>query len=70
MRDIPQRLKKFITHDIRRNPILGLYVVIGFMVVAYLVYFAGVMYRDITSGDETRLASKAKTEKGKKSPHW
>jgi hypothetical protein len=66
MRDIPQRLKKFVTHDIKRNPILGLYLVIGLMVVGYLIYFAGIMYRDISGGAVTHVASKAKTKEGKK----
>ena len=45
LNEIPQRLKKFVTHDVRKNPILGLYLVIGVMVLGYGIYFAVVMYK-------------------------
>jgi hypothetical protein len=66
--EIPQRLKKFISHDVRKNPILGLYLVIGVMVVGYAIYFAVVMYMDFTSGADKRVASKPKAEQVQKAP--
>ena len=57
LNEIPQRLKRFISHDVRKNPILGLYLVIGVMVAAYAVYFAVVMYKDFTSEPEQQVAS-------------
>lgn len=64
--EITQRLKKFITHDVRKNRILGLYLVIGVMVLGYGIYFMVVMYRDITSGPEKRSAVKPKVEQVRK----
>jgi hypothetical protein len=64
--EITQRLKKFITHDIRKNRILGLYLVIGVMVLGYAIYFMVVMYKDITSGPEKRSAVKPKVEQVRK----
>ena len=60
---IPQRLRHFITHDVRRNPILGLYLVIGVMVVGYAIYFVSVLYIDLTSDKEKRIASKPQVER-------
>jgi hypothetical protein len=68
LKEIPQRLKKFVTHDVRRNPILGLYLVIGVMVVGYAIYFVAVLYLDFTSEPEKRIASKPETEQTKKAP--
>jgi hypothetical protein len=65
---IPRKLKHFITHDVRRNPILGLYLVIGVMVVGYAIYFVVVLYKDFTSGGEQRVASKPKVNQVKKAP--
>ena len=64
--EITQRLKKFITHDVRKNRILGLYLVIGVMVLGYGIYFIVVMYKDITSGPEKRSAVKPKVEQVRK----
>jgi len=64
--EITQRLKKFITHDVRKNRILGLYLVIGVMVLGYAIYFVVVMYKDITSGPEKRSAVKPKVEQVRK----
>ena len=64
--EITQRLKKFITHDVRKNRILGLYLVIGVMVLGYGIYFMVVMYKDITSGPEKRSAVKPKVEQVRK----
>ena len=60
--EIPQRLKKFITHDVRKNPILGLYLVIGVMVLGYAIYFAVVMYKDFTGTRKEKVAASAKVE--------
>jgi hypothetical protein len=68
LNEIPKRLKKFITHDVRKNPILGLYLVIGVMVLSYGIYFAAVMYKDFTSPPEKRVAAKPKVAKVKKPP--
>ena len=66
--EIPQRLKKFITHDIRKNPILGLYLVIGVMVLGYGIYFASVMYKDLTKTSKENVASSPKVAQVKKPP--
>lgn len=66
LNEITQRLKKFITHDVRENRILGLYLVIGVMVLGYAIYFMVVMYKDITSGPEKRSAVKPKVEQVRK----
>ena len=68
LNEIPKRLKKFITHDVRKNPILGLYLVIGVMVLGYGIYFAAVMYIDITSPPEKRVAAKPKVAKVQRPP--
>ena len=60
--EITQRLKKFVTEDVRKNRILGLYLVIGVMVLGYAIYFLVVMYKDITSGPEKRSAAKPTVE--------
>jgi hypothetical protein len=49
-----QRFKQFITHDIKRNPILALYLVIGVMVIGYVIYSAALIYRDIASGGKSK----------------
>ena len=66
--EIPRRFKQFITHDVRRNPILGLYLVIGVMVVGYAIYFVGIAYKDFSSGGDKRVASKSELGKKKKAP--
>ena len=66
LNQITQRLKKFVTEDVRKNRILGLYLVIGVMVLGYAIYFMVVMYKDITSGPEKRSAVKPKVEQVKK----
>ena len=63
---IIQRLKKFVTEDVRKNRILGLYLVIGVMVLGYGIYFLVVMYKDITSGPEKRSAAKPTVEQIRK----
>jgi hypothetical protein len=68
LNEIPQRLKKFVTHDVRKNPILGLYLVIGVMVVVYGIYFIAVMYKDLTSEEEKQLSSKPQVSQVKKAP--
>lgn len=68
LNEIPQRLKKFITHDVRKNPILGLYLVIGVMVVGYGIYFIAVMYKDLTGGGEKRVPTKPKVARVEKTP--
>jgi hypothetical protein len=67
LNEITQRLKKFITDDVRKNRILGLYLVIGVMVLGYGIYFLVVMYKDITSGPQKRSAVKPTVEQIKKS---
>ncbi|MCG6945200.1 MAG: hypothetical protein LJE87_07615 [Deltaproteobacteria bacterium] len=64
--EIIQRLKKFVTEDVRKNRILGLYLVIGVMVLGYGIYFLVVMYKDITSGPEKRAAAKPTVEQVRK----
>jgi hypothetical protein len=64
--NIIQRLKKFVTEDVRKNRILGLYLVIGVMVLGYAVYFLVVMYKDITSGPEKQSAAKPTVEQIRK----
>ena len=66
--EIPRKLKHFITHDVRRNPILGLYLVIGAMVVGYAIYFMGMVYKDFSSEGDKRVASKSEVGKTKKAP--
>lgn len=66
LNQITQRLKKFVTEDVRKNRILGLYLVIGVMVLGYGIYFMVVMYKDITGGPEKRSAVKPKVEQVKK----
>jgi hypothetical protein len=66
LNQITQRLKKFVTEDVRKNRILGLYLVIGVMVLGYGIYFMVVMYKDITSGPEKRSAVKPKVEQVQK----
>ena len=67
-KEIVDRLKKFIVHDVRKNRILGLYLVIGVMVISYGIYFVVVMYKDISSGGDKRVASKPKVVQVRKSP--
>lgn len=67
-KEIVQRLKQFIVHDVRKNRILGLYLVIGVMVVSYGIYFVVVMYKDISTGGDKRVASKPKVEQARKRP--
>ena len=64
--NIIQRLKKFVTEDVRKNRILGLYLVIGVMVLGYGIYFLVVMYKDITTGPEKRSAAKPTVEQVRK----
>lgn len=64
--EILRRFKQFVTHDVRRNPILGLYLVIGVMVIGYAIYFVGVLYKDVTSEGEKRVAAKPKVGQEKK----
>jgi hypothetical protein len=66
LNEIPRRLKKFVTEDVRKNRILGLYLVIGVMVLGYGIYFLIVMYKDITSGPEKRSAVKPPVEQVRK----
>ena len=66
LNQITQRLKKFVTEDVRKNRILGLYLVIGVMVLGYGIYFLIVMYKDITSGPEKRSAVKPAVEQVRK----
>jgi hypothetical protein len=66
LNEIPRRLKKFVTEDVRKNRILGLYLVIGVMVLGYGIYFLIVMYKDITSGPEKRSAVKPTVEQVRK----
>ena len=68
LNEIPQRLKKFITHDVRKNPILGLYLVIGVMVLGYGIYFAAVMYKDLTGTGKEKVAAVPKVAQVKKPP--
>jgi hypothetical protein len=68
LNEIPQRLKKFITHDVRKNPILGLYLVIGVMVLGYGIYFATVMYKDISGTGKKKVAAKPQVAQVKKPP--
>ena len=68
LNEIPQRLKKFITHDVRKNPILGLYLVIGVMVLAYGIYFAAVMYKDLTGTGKEKVAAGPKVAQVRKPP--
>ncbi|UCG13992.1 MAG: hypothetical protein JSU72_05845 [Deltaproteobacteria bacterium] len=71
LNDAPRRLTRFIVHDVRRNPILGLYVVIAVMVIGYVSYSAVIIYEDIVSGGDKRIASKSeleKTQRGKPPP--
>lgn len=66
--EIQQRLKKFVTHDVRKNPILGLYLVIGVMVLGYGIYFAAVMYKDLTGTGKEKVAAGPKVAQVKKPP--
>jgi hypothetical protein len=68
LNEIIQRLKKFITHDVRKNPILGLYLVIGVMVLGYVIYFAAVMYKDLTGTDKQKVAARPQVAQVKKPP--
>ena len=64
--EIPQRLKKFVTRDVRKNPILGLYLVIGVMVLGYGIYFTAVMYKDISGTGKEKLAARTNSAQVKK----
>lgn len=64
--EVIQRLKKFVTEDVRKNRILGLYLVIGVMVLGYGIYFLAVMYKDISSGPEKQSAAKPTVEQVRK----
>ena len=66
LNQIIQRQKKFVTEDVRKNRILGLYLVIGVMVLGYGIYFMVVMYKDITGGPEKRSAAKPTVEQVRK----
>jgi len=55
------RLVKFVTHDIRRNPMLGLYFVVGAILVGYLLYFLGLVVRDLT-GEKRPAASQPRAQ--------
>jgi hypothetical protein len=68
LNEIPQRLKKFITHDVRKNPILGLYLVIGVMVLGYGIYFAAVMYKDLTGTGKKKVAARPQVAQVRKPP--
>ena len=68
LNEIPQKLKKFVTHDVRKNPILGLYLVIGVMVLGYGIYFAAVMYKDLTGTGKEKVAAGPKVAQVKKPP--
>ena len=68
LNEIIQRLKKFVTEDVRKNRILGLYLVIGVMVLGYAIYFLVVMYKDITSGPQKRSGAKPSVEQVRKAP--
>jgi hypothetical protein len=68
LNNIPKRFKQFVTHDVKRNPILGLYLIIGAMVVGYLIYFVIVIYKDVTTPEDKRLATKPKAAQVKKPP--
>lgn len=52
--ELRSRLVKFVGHDLRRNPFLGLYFVVGGIIVGYLIYFVGLVVRDLSSPQETR----------------
>ncbi len=67
-KEIVERLKKFIVYDVRENRILGLYLVIGVMVVSYGIYFVVVMYKDISTGGDKRVASQSTVEQVQKRP--
>jgi hypothetical protein len=60
---IQGRLKKFVTHDVPRNPILLLYFVVGGIIVGYLVYFLVLMVRDLRGGKGQQIASQTKVER-------
>lgn len=62
------RLRQFIVEDVRRNPFLGLYVIIGVMAVGYLIYFVGILYKDFAGGEGKQAASKTKVESAQKAP--
>ena len=66
LNEIIQRLKKFVTEDVRKNRILGLYLVIGVMVLGYAIYFLVVMYKDITSDPQKRSGAKPTVEQVRK----
>jgi len=68
LNEIPRRLKKFVTHDVRKNPILGLYLVIGAMVAGYGIYFIAVMYKDLSREEEKQFTSRPQVSQVKKTP--
>lgn len=68
LNEIPQRLKRFISHDVRKNPILGLYLVIGVMVIGYAIYFVVVMYKDFTTEPQQQVASTSQIVEPEKTP--
>ena len=63
----PRRFRDFVVHDVKRNPILGLYLIIGAMVVGYLIYFSTLMYREYTGTGKKQVAAKPKVVQVKKS---
>jgi cytoskeletal protein RodZ len=60
--DIQVNLKRFVTHDVRRNPMLLLYFVVGAIIVGYLFHFLMLVVRDLSSEKKEQVASKPGVE--------
>ena len=68
LNNVPKRFRDFVVHDVKRNPILGLYLIIGAMVVGYLIYFSILMYGEVTGAGKKQIAATPKVAQVKKSP--
>jgi hypothetical protein len=65
--NLKARLQRFTT-DVRRRPILGLYFVIGVMVVSYVVYLLVSIAKDLTDANREHATARPATEKVQEAP--
>jgi len=65
--DLKARLQRFTT-DVRRRPILALYLVIGVMVVTYVVYLVVSIAKDLADANRKQATATPATEKVQEAP--
>jgi hypothetical protein len=63
---LPQKLTQLVQEG-RRNPVLGLYVLIGAVVLSSVVYFGSIIYQDVSGGGK-RPASKTTVAQVEREP--